>query len=144
MVFRGHLKGVRSFSKWISIKLRYRKSLIWWEINLKVISTTFFAYLNIGCSRFTSGHPKWRYTEKVVKLNFRLISHQINDFLCLNFPNMNFKIDPSILRYAPSTTSRTVNFNSCHIDNCDLQNIIFFPFSPHRFLTVWQYGHAIS
>jgi hypothetical protein len=52
---------------------------------------TFLAYLDIWCSRFISGHPKWRYTEKVVKIKFRLISHQMKDFLYLNFPNMDFE-----------------------------------------------------
>jgi hypothetical protein len=71
-----------------------------------VILTTFFAYLNIGCPRFISGHPKWRYTKKVVKINFRLISHQIMNFLYLNFPNMDFESDLTILRYALSTTTK--------------------------------------
>ena len=106
VVLRAYLRVVRGLSKSIFGKFRYRKSFIWREISQKRIFKTFFVYLNLGCLEMISGHPKLRYTEKVLKINFWLISHQIKDFLYLNFPIMDFESPLTTLRYALITMKK--------------------------------------
>ena len=105
VVLRAYLKVVRGLSQSIFGKFRYGKSFIWWEISQKLIFKRFSVYLNLGCPEIISRHPKLRYTKKVLKISFRLISHQINDFLYLNFPNMDCESYLTTLRYALSTTN---------------------------------------
>ena len=89
VVLRAYLRVVKGLSQSIFGKFRYSKPFIWWEISQKLYFKSFFVYLNLGCPEIISRHPKLRYMENVLKISFRLISHQINDLLYLNFPNID-------------------------------------------------------
>ena len=106
LVLRVYLKVAKGLSQSIFGKYRYSKLVIWWEISWKLIFKSFFVYLNLGCLEIISGHPKLRYTKKLLKIYFWLISHQIKDFLYMNFPNMDFESPLTTLRYALSITNK--------------------------------------
>ena len=111
MVLRAYLKMVRSLSKSIFGKFRYRKSFIWWEISLTLIFTTFFVYLHLGCPEMNLGHPIFRYVQNFVKITFGLISHQNKDFLYLNFTHIHFESDLTTLRRPLRTTFSSLFHN---------------------------------
>ena len=114
-------KMVRSLSKCIYVEFRYSRSIVWWEICPKFIFTTICVHLYLGCLKFYSGHPIFRYTKKVIKINSRTVFLQKSDRLYLNLTDIHFESDLNSVEHPLSTT----NLLSFSLNLPSLQMVIY-------------------